>query len=91
MSCALRRAATSRAGAMWLYFVTFLLTDLLLAFMACRLDGEKLRKAWLIIPMRLIYRPLLSWVIWHALYKAIKGAWVTWGKLERTASVPVRV
>ncbi|MEA3188012.1 MAG: hypothetical protein QOD99_1842 [Chthoniobacter sp.] len=78
-------------GAMWIYFVTFLLTDLLLALLACRLDGEKLRRAWIILPMRLIYRPLLSWVIWRALYKALKGAWVTWGKLERTASLPVRV
>jgi peptidoglycan-N-acetylglucosamine deacetylase len=77
-------------GAMWSYFVTFLLMDLLLATMACWLDGEKLRKAWIIIPMRLIYRPLLSWVIWRAILKAIKGAWVTWGKLERTASLPVR-
>jgi hypothetical protein len=64
--------------------------DLLLATMACWLDGEKLLKAWIIIPMRLMYRPLLSWVIWRAILKAIKGAWVTWGKLERTASVPAR-
>jgi len=78
------------ATAMWSYFLTFLLMDLLLALLACGLEGEKLRKAWMILPMRLIYRPLLSWVIWRALYKAIKGAWVTWGKLERTASVPVR-
>src|SRR5205823_10312171 len=77
------------ASAMWIYFVTFLLMDLLLALLACALDGEKLRKAWMIIPMRLIYRPLLSWVIWRARYKAIKGAWVTWGKRERTAYVPV--
>jgi len=65
--------------------------DGLLAFLACRLDGEKLRTAWTILPMRIIYRPLLSWVIWKALYRAIKGAWVTWGKTERTASMPVRV
>jgi hypothetical protein len=41
--------------------------------------------------MRLIYRPLLSYVIWKAIFRALKGAWVGWGKLERTASVPVRV
>ena len=40
--------------------------------------------------MRLIYRPLLSFVIWRAIFKAIKGVWVTWGKLERTASLPAR-
>ena len=77
-------------GAMWSYFITFLLMDLALAMIACRLDGVKLRQAWTILPMRLLYRPLLSWVIWRAIIKAVKGAWVTWGKLERTASIEVR-
>jgi hypothetical protein len=40
--------------------------------------------------MRLIYRdaelPHLE-----AILRAVKGAWVSWGKLERTASVPARV
>ena len=78
-------------SAMWSYVLIFLLMDLILAFLACGLDGEKLRKAWIILPMRIIYRPLLSWVIWRALYRAFKGAWGTWGKIERTASMPVRV
>jgi hypothetical protein len=26
----------------------------------------------------------------ESILRAIKGAWVIWGKLERTASVPVR-
>jgi len=77
--------------AMWAYVLIFLFMDLMLAFLACGLDGEKLRKAWTILPMRVIYRPLLSWVVWKALYRAFKGAWVTWGKTERTASMPVRV
>jgi cellulose synthase/poly-beta-1,6-N-acetylglucosamine synthase-like glycosyltransferase/peptidoglycan/xylan/chitin deacetylase (PgdA/CDA1 family)/spore germination protein YaaH len=77
-------------SAMWSYVLIFLLMDLILAFLACGLDGEKLSKGWIILPMRIIYRPLLSWVIWRALYRAFKGAWVTWGKLERTASIPVR-
>ena len=42
------------------------------------------------LPMRLIYRPMLSYCVWKAILRAIKGAWVSWGKLERTASVPVR-
>lgn len=87
------------AGSLWFgcdsvllaYFAAFLLTDTFLAVLACRLEREPLRKAVLMVPMRLIYRPLLSWVIWKALFKAIQGAWVNWGKLERTASVPCRV
>ncbi len=74
-------------GAVWLFFVVFLLMDLALALLACLLEGEPLRRAWIILPMRLLFRPLLSWVIWKSIMKAIKGAWVGWGKLERTASV----
>ena len=78
------------AATMSLFFVTFLAMDMLLAVIACRMDEEPLSKAWRILPMRLIYRPLLSWVVWRAIIKAFKGAWVTWGKLERTASVEVK-
>ena len=72
---------------MWSYFLIFLGMDLVLAMLACWLDNEKLRNAWIILPMRLIYRPLLSYVIWRAIFKATKGVWVAWGKLERTGSV----
>lgn len=78
------------AAAMGVFFLTFLAMDMLLAVVACLMDDEPVSKAWRIIPMRLIYRPLLSWVVWLAIIKACKGAWVTWGKLERTASVKVK-
>jgi cellulose synthase/poly-beta-1,6-N-acetylglucosamine synthase-like glycosyltransferase len=78
------------AARMGLFFLAFLSMDMLLAVIACRLDDEPLSKFWRILPMRLIYRPLLSWVVWQAIIKAFKGAWVTWGKLERTASVVVK-
>jgi hypothetical protein len=41
-----------------------------------------------IIPQRFLYRPLLSWVIWKSLLQAMRGAWVGWGKLPRSAAVP---
>ena len=78
------------AATMALFFVAFLAMDMLLAVIACAMEGEPIAKAWRIVPMRLIYRPLLSWVVWLAIIKAFKGAWVTWGKLERTASVVVK-
>jgi hypothetical protein len=73
------------------FVITFLAMDVILATMACILERESVLRAWRILPMRLIYRPMLSYVIWKALLRAIKGALVGWGKLERTASVPVRV
>src|SRR5947209_2683199 len=72
------------------FVVTFLSMDVILATLACILEREPITRAWRILPMRLIYRPMLSYCIWKAILRAIKGAWVSWGKLERTASVPVR-
>src|ERR1017187_3119298 len=72
------------------FVITFLSMDLILATLACILERESILRAWRILPMRLIYRPMLSYVIWKAILRAIKGAWVSWGKLDRTASVPVR-
>ena len=72
------------------FVITFLSMDVILATLACILEREPVTRAWRILPMRLIYRPMLSYCIWKAILRAIKGAWVSWGKLERTASVPVR-
>ncbi|MGH8047082.1 MAG: glycosyltransferase [Chthoniobacterales bacterium] len=70
------------------YFAAFLAAELVLAAGACAMEGEPLRAAWRIVPMRFVYRPLLSYVVWKAVLRAIRGAWVGWGKLDRTASVP---
>jgi cellulose synthase/poly-beta-1,6-N-acetylglucosamine synthase-like glycosyltransferase len=75
------------SSSLYVYFGIFLLMDVLLAALACLMEHEPVRRAWLILPMRFVYRPMLSWVIWKALIKAAKGALVSWGKLERTASV----
>lgn len=73
----------------WPYFLTFLLIDIFLALAACIIEKEPLLQSWRILPMRFFYRPLLSWVIWKSILKAVKGAWVRWDKLKRTASVGV--
>jgi len=72
------------------FIIIFLGMDVILATLACMLEREPIVRAWRILPMRLLYRPMLSYCIWKAILRAIKGAWVSWGKLERTASVPVR-
>ena len=69
------------------YFAVFLGIDVVLAVAACALEREPLWRAWIMIPMRLIYRVLLSYVIWKAIGRALSGALVGWGKLERTAGV----
>ena len=69
------------------YFLAFLVCDLALALLACGIEGEPLGRAALIIPMRFIYRPLLSYVVWRAIVQMLRGAWVGWGKLERKGTV----
>ena len=81
---------TGHAAAIGYYFIIFLALDLFLAMLACYMEEEPLRRAFTIIPMRLAYRPLLAWVIWKAIIRAIQGALVGWGKLERTGAVPSR-
>jgi cellulose synthase/poly-beta-1,6-N-acetylglucosamine synthase-like glycosyltransferase len=72
---------------LYAYFAVFLLMDIILAALACLMEHEPVYQSWLAVPMRFVYRPMLSWVIWKSMFKAAKGVLVSWGKLERTASV----
>jgi peptidoglycan-N-acetylglucosamine deacetylase len=73
---------------LYVYFLIFVAADLLLAAVACLVEREPLAQIWLILPMRFIYRPVLNIVVARAILRALKGVWVGWGKLDRTASVP---
>ena len=73
---------------LYVYFLVFIAADLLLAAVACLVEREPLAQVWLVLPMRFIYRPVLNIVVVRAIIRALKGVWVGWGKLDRTASVP---
>jgi cellulose synthase/poly-beta-1,6-N-acetylglucosamine synthase-like glycosyltransferase/peptidoglycan/xylan/chitin deacetylase (PgdA/CDA1 family) len=75
------------SGHLWTYALFFLAADWILAVLACLLEGAPLRWSIRIIPMRLLYRPLLSFIVWKALLAALRGVVVGWSKLDRTASV----
>lgn len=77
-------------GAVLVYFVVFLLADFVLALLGCLLEKEPWHRSLLILPMRFLYRPLLSWVVWKSLHRALQGVFVEWGKLERKGSVEVQ-
>ena len=72
-------------AAIWPYFVASLLLDVVLAIIALRLARRAWQTAWRAIPMRLLYRPLLGYVVWKCILKATAGSWVRWAKLDRTA------
>jgi hypothetical protein len=54
------------------------------------MEGESIKAAWRILPMRFLYRPLLALVVWKSIIRAAKGALVGWGKLERSASITLK-
>ncbi len=70
------------------YALAFLGVDLALAVTACRLEGEPWRVAWRVIPMRVLYRPLLSLAVLDALHRALRGTWMSWGIQERWGFAP---
>jgi cellulose synthase/poly-beta-1,6-N-acetylglucosamine synthase-like glycosyltransferase/peptidoglycan/xylan/chitin deacetylase (PgdA/CDA1 family)/spore germination protein YaaH len=72
---------------LYIYFFTFIASDMLLAAVAYWIERESLRQVWLILPMRIIYRPVFNYAVAKAIFKALKGVWVGWGKLDRTATV----
>jgi cellulose synthase/poly-beta-1,6-N-acetylglucosamine synthase-like glycosyltransferase/peptidoglycan/xylan/chitin deacetylase (PgdA/CDA1 family)/spore germination protein YaaH len=74
-----------RGAAIWPYFLASILLDVTLSVIALLMAGRAIREAWKAIPMRLLYRPLLGYVVWKCLLKALGGSWVRWAKLERTA------
>jgi peptidoglycan-N-acetylglucosamine deacetylase len=72
------------------YFLAFLICDLTLASLACWIEKESLKRAAWIIPMRFVYRPVLSYVVWCSIIHMLRGVWVGWGKLDRKGTVAMQ-
>ncbi len=66
------------------YYILFLAFDFGSALLAFSFEKEKLRKLWLILPQRIIYRQLMYWVLIKSIISAIRGTLVGWGILKRT-------
>jgi cellulose synthase/poly-beta-1,6-N-acetylglucosamine synthase-like glycosyltransferase len=71
------------------YWLLFQAVDLMVAFLAIRMDCDRSNFALLpwILVQRFTYRQLLYWVAFRALLAAVKGQFVGWGKLIRTGTV----
>lgn len=63
--------------------VVYTAADLLMSGVALKLDGEKLWQLWLIAPQRILYRPLIYYVIVKSAVNVLKGNLVGWGSLKR--------
>lgn len=69
------------------YYILFMLFDATIAFIAFRMEKEKISRLVWLIPQRLIYRWLMWYIMFRAIKRAIKGELQSWGVLKRTGSV----
>jgi len=77
-----------RMGSFWLVFSAI---DLASGFVAFALEPrERKRLLWLLLPQRFGYRQMMYYVVLRAVWSALHGPLVGWGKLDRTASVAAR-
>jgi peptidoglycan-N-acetylglucosamine deacetylase len=73
-----------------LFYVGYFIVDFLICSFTLKLEKSKLTSLLWLFLQRIIYRYLLMWVSWKSVFKAIKGGYVGWGKLERTGNIEVR-
>ncbi len=71
----------------WIYYLVFMLVDILVSVIAFSFEKEKLSKLVWLIPQRFVYRQLMYFILFKSLSKAIKGESQGWGVLKRTGNV----
>ncbi len=69
------------------YYAIFFVVDLAAAFIAYRLDRERLKDLWWLFLQRFVYRQTLYYVLWKSVVSALKGRRRGWGKLRRMGTV----
>ncbi|MEI7634455.1 MAG: glycosyltransferase [bacterium] len=69
------------------YYLVFTLVDILGAALAFYFERERMRRLWLIIPQRFVYRQIMYIVLFKSLLAAIRGSLVGWNLLKRTGHV----
>jgi len=70
-----------------IYYLLFLLIDVLIGLMAFSFEKEKFGKLIWLIPQRFVYRQLMYTILFKSIRKAIKGESQSWDILTRTGNV----
>ncbi|WP_164491612.1 glycosyltransferase [Staphylospora marina] len=80
---------TSSAQRAMLFYVVFLVFDLLTAFFAFSLEKESPKPLIWLFLQRFVYRQFMTYIVFKSLYLSLKGVLVGWNKLVRKGNVPV--
>ena len=69
------------------YFMLFLAAHLIIAAVGIVLMREKWRHLWMVPVYRVIYEPLRGYLLYTAVYMAVRGVRAGWNKLARTGTL----
>jgi poly-beta-1,6 N-acetyl-D-glucosamine synthase len=69
------------------YFMLFLAAHLIIAAVGILLMREKWRHLWMVPVYRIIYEPLRVYLLYTAVYMAVRGVRAGWNKLARTGTL----
>jgi cellulose synthase/poly-beta-1,6-N-acetylglucosamine synthase-like glycosyltransferase/peptidoglycan/xylan/chitin deacetylase (PgdA/CDA1 family) len=87
LSLTIENIAAGRFTTMLLFFAAGSALQTIVAFIGLRLAREKLRYL-LVLPMtRLMYGPLRTYLLFRSAFTMLRGVYVGWNKLARTATV----
>jgi cellulose synthase/poly-beta-1,6-N-acetylglucosamine synthase-like glycosyltransferase len=78
-------------GQVLLFYVIFIIVDMLFALLAYRMEREKYKNLLYIIPQRFYWRQLMYIVLFRSIRKALRGELEGWGALKRTGNVKEEV
>ncbi|MDQ2088058.1 glycosyltransferase [Herbivorax sp. ANBcel31] len=68
-------------------YLAFLSIEFVLTFYAFSIEKENKKPLRWILLQRLFYRPFMTYVVYKAIYSAVKGVKVGWNKLKRRGNV----
>jgi cellulose synthase/poly-beta-1,6-N-acetylglucosamine synthase-like glycosyltransferase/peptidoglycan/xylan/chitin deacetylase (PgdA/CDA1 family) len=69
------------------FWLSFNLTQLVIAVIAFRLDGESLRPLWALPLQQFVYRQLMYLVVVESVISALNGARAAWKTIPRTGDI----
>jgi len=69
------------------YFLLFMLAHLIVAAVGIGLMREKWRHLWMVPIYRIVYEPLRAYLLYTAVYMAVRGVRAGWKKLARTGGL----
>jgi cellulose synthase/poly-beta-1,6-N-acetylglucosamine synthase-like glycosyltransferase/spore germination protein YaaH/peptidoglycan/xylan/chitin deacetylase (PgdA/CDA1 family) len=80
---------TSHATKTLLFYIAFLIFDMLAAFFAFSMEKESPKPLIWLFLQRFVYRQFMTYIVFKSIFYALKGVSVGWNKLGRKGNVTI--